>query len=871
MEEELRFHLAMRTQENIARGMSAAEAAVEAQRQFGNITLLKDEWRDVSGGGALEIFWRDLRFAARMLAKDRALTVIAIVALMLGIGANTALFTVMSSVLLRPLPYPRSNELMTIWSTDSRTPESRAKVSFPDFLDLQSRNHTLHSLGAFVPGSFVINNNRGASAKVQGAYVTSDIFSMIEAKAELGRIFNRGDDEPGSRVVIISDKLWEERFARAANVTDATLTVEGQKCAVVGVMPRGFRFPVQNEDAQLWTTFGPDHEPAPNGAPAFAAQRDGHYLHLLGRLRAHSTIADAKSDLSAIAANLAATYPNTNLHFDACAVTPWLDDLTNKVRPALLMLIAAAACLLCVACANIANLLLARGSTRQAEIAVRAALGAGRRRILRQLLTESLLLAIVGGVAGLLFALVGTQLLVRLLPPDFPRASEIAPDTHVLFFAVIVTVITSCIFGFAPAWRSAHTDLAPILNDSNSGGHETRRSHFSRNVLMVTETVLSLVLLACACCLVENVWRIQNAPLGFNPENLITAKITLPNEPEGGEWSRVIAFSDQLLNRVRQFPGVDSATTGWPLPAVSTQGLVAFGINGRDAPKGDWPRARPRIVMPDYFPTMEIPIKMGRDFDARDTRHSAPVVIINQTLADKFFPNENPIGHRIIPDLDDDGYEIPEREIIGVVGDVKSDRFGSEQPPEVYVPYPQCISLELSLLIRSKEDPGTLLSAVGRMVDELDHDVFFYDASPLDEHLDLALAQPRLNSALLATFALVAVALTAIGVYGVMAYSVAQRRHEIGIRLALGAEPSTIFRLVLGQAARPIFFGIIAGTVASFFALSHLSRLAQHSLGNTVPTTAIVAIFVAGIAFVACWLPARRASRENPLAAIGLR
>ena len=730
----------------------------------------------------------------------------------------------------------------------------------------------MQSLGAFLTGSYLVGNSGGVSTQVQGASVTSDIFPMLGAKAALGRIFNRSDDEPGNRAVIISEKLWEERFARAANVTGAILNLEGERYVIIGVMPRAFRFPVQNSDAQLWVTFGRDQEPHPDGTPAFTMRRDGRYLRLLGRLNSGFNAADATKDLNAIAADLTETYPDTNLHFDACTVTPWLADLTKKIRPALLMLIAAAGCLLAVACANIGNLLLARGSTRQREMAIRAALGAGRRRIAQQLLTESLLLALVGGMSGLLLALAGTRSLVMLLPPDFPRAGEITPDMRVLAFAGIVTVITSMLFGIVPAWRSARADLAPVLNDGSGASLQAQGTGRLHKGLMVAEMVLSLVLLACACCLLENIRRLEKAPLGFNPANVVTARLTFPYAPDGSKWSREIAFSGELLTRVRNLHGVESASAVFPLPAIGTEPLVGFGVAGRDLPKGDWPRARPRVVMPNYFHTMETPIKQGRDFDQQDTRQAKPVVIINETLARKIFPGENPIGRRIIPALDDNGGRAIEREIIAVVGDVTSNRLDAEQPAELYVPYPQCVSFELALLIRCRaEDADGLLAEAGRVAAELRSDVSFYASSTLQEHLDLALAQPRLNSALLAAFAFLAVVLTAIGIYGVVAYSVAQRRHEIGIRLALGAPKSAILRLVLGENARLIVISVLAGNLCSLLVLRRLDSFLQNSLGHPLSTTSPVALLVSGVALTACWLPARRAAREDPLVAIGLR
>jgi predicted permease len=450
MAEELRFHLELCAEENVARGMTRAEALNAARRQLGNITLLKDQWRDLRGGGAFEVFWRDLVFASRMLLKDRALTVTAVVALALGIGANTALFTIIRSALLRPLPYAAPEQLVRIWSSDSGRPAARSKSSYPDFLDLQSRNQTLASLGAFAPGTFIINNNRGELAQVEGVFVTSDIFPMLGARAALGRIFSPDDDKAGRRTAVISEQLWEERFARAANVTDASLTIDGERYAIVGVMPPAFQFPVQNRPAQVWITFSSNQEPAPGYPDGYTTPRDGRFLHLLGRLKEDGSSLEAQAEMNRLAADLASTYPETNVHYDRCIVRPWLADLTSHVRPALVLLVAAAGCLLFVACANIANLLLARAARRQKEIAIRVALGAGRRRILRQLLTESLLLAVLGGAAGLLLAFAATALLVPLLPADFPRVAEIAPDGWVLAFTACVTLVTTALLVSRP-------------------------------------------------------------------------------------------------------------------------------------------------------------------------------------------------------------------------------------------------------------------------------------------------------------------------------------------------------------------------------------------------------------------------------------
>ncbi len=765
MAEELRFHLAMRTRENIERGMPLPVANAQARRQLGNVVSIKEAWREVAWQGALATFGRDLRFAARMLKRDRALTITAVLALALGIGANIALFTVLSSVLLRPLPFPQPEQLMRVWSSDSHDSTARHKTSFPDFVDLQARNRTFDSLGAFVPSSFVIEHNNGEGKEVPAAAITSNIFMMLGARAELGRIFSHGDDEAGNRAVIISDQLWKTRFARAANVIGATLLVEGEHYQVVGVMPPNFRFPVQNIEAQLWITFGRDHEPLGASGDIYASHRDGHFLHLLGRLKAGRRSSEGEADLNAISNELATRYPESNAHFDACKVTPWLADLTSKVRPTLLMLIAAAACLLCVACANIANLLLARGAARAKEIAIRAALGAGRQRIARQLLTENFMLALVGGAVGLLFALIGTRLLVASLPADFPRAGEIAPDRGALAVAALVTLVTTCAFGFLPAWRSTRCDLPSALNNGSGAGEHRRMSARWRQGLVAAEIVISLVLLAGAGGLILKFWRMQNAPLGFDPHNVVTASVLIMDYGGAPEYPRALAFSEELLARLRGSSEIVTASATSRLPALGPESVVDFAIAGRDPPKRDWPRARPLVVASQYFRTMRIPFIAGRDFDARDTEQAVPVVIVNESLAREMFPRGDAIGQRIKPRISDDGGPPIEREIVGIVGDVKSQRAGdmSEQY-DLYLPSSQCVPRAYWLLLRTenRKTMGRLFDLAHRITRTLDNETLIYEPGTLEDYVDTLLIQPRLSSAVLAAFALVAVALTAV-------------------------------------------------------------------------------------------------------------
>jgi predicted permease len=870
LDEEMRFHVAMRAQENVARGLPEPEAWRQAARAFGNVARLKDECRDVSGGGALEILWRDVRFAARMLLKDRAFTAIAVLALALGIGANTALFTVMSSVVLRPLPFPQPDRILSV---RSHKPDDRAHPivwSYPDFVDLRSRNHSFEQLGAFRPASFVVSNNGGESTAIEAALVTPEVFAALGVKPELGRTFTRADNEPGARSVIISHRMWEERFGRAAGVTDTNVTLDGEEYRIIGVMPPDFRFPIQNRPAQLWTTLARELQPPTNGGVSVATRRDAHFLAIIGRLRDGVTAEAAGAEMREITAALGEQFPDTNRPFDSCSVSPWLADLTRNVRPALMMLNGAALCVLGIACANVANLLLARGSTRQKEIAVRSALGAGRGRILRQLLTETLLLAALGGAGGLLIALIGTPAIVALLPANFPRAGEITPDVKVLAFTVGITIATSCFFGFAPAWRSARCEPARVLNDCSRAASETPHGRRTRNALVVAEMVLAFVLLSGAVFLIRNLWRLEHASPGFNPRGLLALEVAVPPTNAFDTSKYAVAIYQDLMSRLPNATGIEAVSAVAPLPVSGTFPTVDYAIRGRAIAKPELPLAEPHIILPNYFRTMEIAFKAGRDFDARDSRGAAPVVIINEALARASFPHENPIGKCITPGMADDG-RIDEREIVGVVADVKCDSLSREAKPELFVPHTQCATAELALLVRGDLSEEALLRTVRDVAANMDIAIAIEPPRSMESYIAAAVAQPRLNSTLFAAFALVAVVITAIGVYGVMAYSVAQRRHEIGIRLALGAQKLAVFRLVISDALRLVGWSVVIGGLGSFAATPVLRRFAYGAGADEGPTILLVAFLLAGTALVACWLPAQQAANEDPLVAIGQR
>ena len=868
MDEEVRFHLAMRAQDNIRRGMSEAEALAEAKRQFGNVNLVKDRWRDVTGGGLLEALWHDLRFACRMLLKDRAFAVIAILALGIGIGANTALFTVVSRVLLRPLPYPNPDELMSIGMQEDRKPDRSIAFSYPDFEDFQTANRWFDGFGALSSQGFVVSGGSLDPARVPGVRITPGILPLLGVPPMLGRVFTEEENEPGNRSAILSYQLWQERFGGALSVLGSTIEVDGLKHEIIGVMPAGFEFPVANDPAQVWTTFGRERERPPGTDPGVTKHRDAHFVGVLGRLKRNVSREEAAKGLSDVAARLALQYPATNRRLDSCLVVPWLAQITGEVRPALLMLIGAAVCVLCVACANVANLLLARATTRQKEMAIRAAIGAGRGRILRQLLTESLLLASIGGCLGLLFALAGTHYIVSLLPPDFPRSREIAPDRQMLVFTGIVSLITSCLFGFAPALHSARCKLARVLNDCSRVAEDSPRGRRLRSGLVITELVLAFVLLGGALCLIRALWKLEAVSPGFDAGGLVTVGLALPQQTNGNPAALSAQFYVALRDRLAAEKEIWSAAAVYPLPLTS-KALCDFEVSGRQISKAYLPRGRAYTVTPNYFATMGIPLKQGRDFDARDGPGAPPVAIVNETFARTIFPNENPIGKRITPGLTDGAAPPLEREIIGLVGDVKGQDLTTDNL-EAYLPHPQCAAEDMTLVLRGTGSDEATVAAVKRVVAGMEKNVPVYQVHRMQHYLAAAVAQARLNSILMTIFAGVAVTLTAIGVYGVMAYSVVQRRHEIGIRLALGAQRFAVIHLILGQGMRLLGWSLFAGGLCTAVVMRSF-RLTGYAADNEMLTIGSVAMLLSLVALVACWLPARRAADLDPLTALGQR
>ena len=813
----------------------------------------------------------DIRYGIRQLIKNPGFTIVAVITLALGIGANTAIFSVVNAVLLKPLPFPRPNELVAFASTDARESGKVAlsNLSYPDFFDFREQNRTFAGMAIHRPKGFALVDAQGAQT-VQGRKVSAEFFDVLGVKPIRGRGFDRADEQagggPGGFKVVLSHQLWHRLFSGNPDVLGQTLQLDGRPYAVIGVMPEGFQYPFVALPVELYVSMAEDATPIDGGQP-YSAQRGSHSLEGIARMKPGVSLEQANADLKAIAASLAKQYPDSNTNMSAAAVA-LREELVGDVRTALYVLFGAVACVLLISNANVANLLLARASVRGKEIALRAALGASRGRVIRQLLTETLLLALLGGVLGLLIAFWGTEALVAIVPQSIPRIGEIQLDGAVLGFTILMSLGTGILFGLVPAWQASHVDLNSALKTGTRGAGGGDHKHRMRSALVVAEVALALVLLVCAGLLIQSFTRLGQVKPGVRTENLFTARVSLPDaaypQPEN-----VIGFFDQLMTRIRALPGVSSASFIFPLPLSGSNNTTSFDIEERPLPQGEQSSCPTRIAGADYFKAMGVPVLQGRGFDATDRLDSRPVVIVNERFAEKYFPNANPIGKRVTPGWSVDDQPPKAREIIGVVGNVRHDSLNKDFTPELYLPAAQ-IPFNLNWLVVRTDlaDPATLTPAVRRELASIDRNIPLTHVRVFDEYMSRSLSRPRFNALLLSIFAGIALLLTAIGIYGVMAYSVSQRTNEIGIRIALGAAQSSIFRLVVGQAMTLVGISLAIGLAGAFAATRLLSTL-LYGIGAWDPLTfGGIVVLIAVVAFLAAWLPARRASKVNPIIAL---
>ena len=806
----------------------------------------------------------DLRYAIRLLAKNPGFTVVAALTLALGIGANTAIFSVVDAVLLRPLPYHDPNRLVMLWENSPRRSFDREYVSPPDFADWRAESRAFGSFAFWSgEGDFNLLEPDGV-AKVKGAYAVSDLFPLLGVKPLLGRAFLPEEDlREGNRAALISYELWQRRFAGRADALGQTLTVDtyGRRdYTIVGVMPPGFRFPDQWE---LWLPAGG------NGLPE--NRRGGHWLQVIARLRPGVTLETARAEMNAIQARIERAHPEEVIG-SRVAVVPLLEQTVGRnMRPALLMLWGVVACVLLIACSNVANLLLARSAARQKESALRLALGASRRRVARQLLTESLLLALAGGALGTVLAVWGLSLLVTIGAHQIPRLAEVRLDVRSLGFTFMISLLTSVIFGLAPAWQLAHADLNETLKDNARGATGGLHRDRLRGLLVVSEIALSLVLLIGTGLMTRSFVRMAQIDRGFQPAHLLTAGLDF-SVSGFTSWIEPTATRPQvtlqeIMERLKSQPGVQSVAAASKLPhdtgSAHTQPIVLE--NRPPVAPGEFPTADFQGISPDYFHSLGIPLLHGRAFAESDAYEAPRVAVINEAMARRYFPNENPIGKRLaMGNPNQPGKPLgpnpnapssPWTEIVGVVADIKSLGLNAETAPTIYVSYWQWPMQSPTLLVRTTTEPSTLAAAIRGAMKAVNKNLPEPKIQTMDQIVADTVAEPRFYTLLLGLFGVTALVLAVVGVYGVVSYAVAQRMHEFGIRMALGAQGRNVISLIIGQGIRLVLLGISAGILASF-ALTRMMRGLLYEVTPTDPLTFLGAsLLLTAVAFVCLLAP----------------
>ena len=796
---------------------------------------------------------RDLKFGWRMLARNPGFTAVAVLTLALGIGANTAIFSVVNAVLLRPLAYSSPDRLVQIWSTDLKNKSSQAPDSYPDFLDWRAQNQAFEGMAAYNWATFTLTGSK-EPVHVDGLVCSANLFSVLGVQPALGRLFLPEEDRPGHHVVILSHNLWQQRFGGDPGVVGRSVRLNRMVFTIAGVMPPGFDFPIQAKPIEVWVAQGVDSE-VPN--------RASHMFGVIARLRPGVSLERATAEMTAIEARLARAYPESDRDVGVKLV-PEQEDLVGSVRTAMLILFGAVVLVLLIACANVANLLLARAARREREIGIRGALGAGRWRIVRQLLTESFLLSALGGALGLFLAWWGTGWLARFGPPDIPRLSEIAIDGRVLAFTLAASLATAVIFGLAPALRSARTNLIESLKTGGAGTGAGTRRHRLRSVLVVSEVALTLILLTGAGLLVNSLFRLARIDPGFHPQGVLTFAVDLADADYTAP--QAVARFDQLLDKIRHTPGVTSAAVGTTLP-LSQIDVMYTGFQIAGQPTSQWHMAALNVVSPDLFRTLGVPLLAGRDFTAADNQKAPPVIIVSQSLARQFFPGQNSIGKSIKSGYNA-GNEMPLRQIIGVVADMRRDSLTDEPLPAFYLPVGQLPSASMRFLVRSAMSAPGSVDTMRAAVWSVDRNLPVYDIRTLDQYLGLALAQRRFNASLLGLFGALAVVLSAVGLYGVISCSVGQRMHEFGIRMALGAEHFDVMRMALRQGLTLVLIGLALGLAGALALTRFLSSLLYGVKPGDPLTFTIVSAVLTAVALFACYVPARRAATIHPMAAL---
>ena len=813
------------------------------------------------------ILWQDLRYGLRMLLKRPGFTLIAVVTLALGIGANTAIFSVVNAVVLRPLAFKEPDRLVMIWET--MPGNDRRWVAPGNFVDWQKQNHSFEQIAGFANTNLNLTGT-GEPEKLTGVAVSTNIFSTLGVEAALGRTFLPEDDtSAGGRVAVLSDGLWQRRFGADPNILGRAITLDDKSYTVVGVMPQGFRFPVQSE---IWIPGGKGSAVPPSLGAQFpdsdlAVERDIHIYSVVGRLKPGVTLAQAQAEMTTIGGRLAEAYPNTNSGLGVNLI-PLHQQIVGGISSILFILLGAVAFVLLIACTNVANLLLAHATQRERELAIRLALGAGRFRLIRQMLTESLLLSLTGGALGLLVAMWGVDLFVGLSPGDIPRLNEVGTDIRLLGFTLLISLLTGLGFGLLPALQATRLDPQYALKEGGTKATEGLRRRGARNLLVISELALAQVLLIGAGLLIMSFLRLQAVEPGFNPENLLTARLSL-SVSKYKEQNKKIVFYDQVLERLRAVPGVRSAALVMNLPLSGSNMNRGFQVEGRPEPKPDENiTVDYQVISPGYFSTMQVPLVRGRAFTDADNEGAPRVAIVNDVMARKYFPGEDAIGKRIA--FGDAEKEDSWRTIVGIAGDVRHESIDEPPFPGAYTPYRQDRESwsRMGLVLRAEADAGLLASVLRKEVMAVDPDQPVSNIQTMEQLMAASITRPRFVMLLLGLLSLIALVLAAVGIYGLMSYSIVERTHEIGIRMALGAQEADVLRMVVGQGLKLIAVGLFIG-VAGAFLLTRLMSSLLYGVSAVDPLTfGAVSLLLTLVALLACYVPARRATRVDPMVAL---